>query len=117
MLQSGPCTLLEEGEEEEETFISSFSHTLGQENKFRLKKKNKSPICFSAHIAGVSIPFQILCYCYTEIFDIFNIFPQVCKESEFYLFVCSLAASCSGPDPEGLSKEGVGRTEHPRFLS
>ena len=49
-----------------QSFISCFFYFLGQEYKFRLR----NPV----NIAYMCISFQVICNCYSKVFDAFNIF-------------------------------------------
>ena len=57
------------------TFISCFLHILGAGEK-RSPQNTKCSIGFSANIADMRIPFQIICNCYTKVFDIIHIFEN-----------------------------------------
>ena len=79
------------------TFISCFLHILGAGEK-SLPQETKCSIGFSANIADMRIPFQIICNCYTKVFDIIHIFRELYllryRKPEFYSNVCLSAASC-----------------------
>ena len=56
-------------------FISCFLHILGAGEKSS-PQETKCSIGFSANIADMRIPFQIICNCYTKVFDIIHIFEN-----------------------------------------
>ena len=57
------------------TFISYFLHILGAGEKSS-PQETKCSTGFSANIADMRIPFQIICNCYTKVFDIIHIFEN-----------------------------------------
>ena len=57
------------------TFISYFLHILGAGEK-SLPQETKASISFSANIADMRIPFQIICNCCTKVFYIIHIFEN-----------------------------------------
>ena len=57
------------------TFISCFLHSLGAGEKSS-PQETKCSIGFSANIADMRIPFQIICNCYTKVFAIIHFFEN-----------------------------------------
>ena len=57
------------------TFIGCFLHILGAGEKSS-PQETKDSISFSANITDMRIPFQIICNCYTKVFDIIHIFEN-----------------------------------------
>ena len=53
------------------TFKSCLFYILGTGEKSS-PQETKGSISFSSNIADVRIPFQIICNCYTKVFDIIN---------------------------------------------
>ena len=79
------------------SFISCFFQILGTGEKSS-PQETKGSISFTANIVDMCIPFQIICNCYTKVFDIIKIFrehyPLRYRKPEFYLSVFLSAASC-----------------------
>ena len=64
------------------TFISCFLHILGAGEKSS-PQETKCSIGFSANIADMRIPFQIICNCYTKVLE--------------FIFGCNIkVVQCSG---------------------
>ena len=80
------------------TFISCFLHILGTGEKSS-RQETKCSIGFSANIADMRIPFQIICNCHTKVFDInYPHFRELhllrYRKPVFYSNVFLSAASC-----------------------
>ena len=74
-LFSGPSGLLPEMSDGPATIREHCLHILGAGEK-SLPQETKCSIGFSANIADMRIPFQIICNCYTKVFDIIHIFEN-----------------------------------------